>query len=120
MGQEQQSYLLQTCDGVGVSLHQAGVGLGLRLCRAGDLQKTPAHTARFETELTTVKWFSSGAGACVQVFTSIEQPIMEPLSRAFFKMENRLSGAFAVSYISPTPPVKSSMASSVEPPFRDS
>lgn len=50
----------------------------------------------------------------------MEQPIMEPLSRAFFMMENRLSGAFLVSYSSPTPPVKSSMASRVLPPFRDS
>lgn len=45
---------------------------------------------------------------------------MEPLSRAFFMMENRLSGDFLVSYNSPTPPVKSSMASSVLPPFKDS
>lgn len=52
--------------------------------------------------------------------TSIEQPIMEPLSRAFFMMENRLSGAFLVSNNSPTPPVKSSMASRVLPPFKAS
>lgn len=50
----------------------------------------------------------------------MEQPIMEPRSRAFFMMENRFSGAFLVSYSSPTPPVKSSMASRVLPPFRDS
>lgn len=52
--------------------------------------------------------------------TSMEQPIMEPRSRAFFMMENRFLGAFLVSYSSPTPPVKSSMASRVLPPFRDS
>jgi len=34
-------HLLQAGDGVRVSLHQAGGGLGLRLCRAGDLEKTP-------------------------------------------------------------------------------
>ena len=45
---------------------------------------------------------------------------MEPRSRAFFMMGNRLLGALLVSYISPTPPVKSSMASMVLPPFRDS
>lgn len=50
----------------------------------------------------------------------MEQPIMEPRSRAFFMMENMFSGALLVSYSSPTPPVKSSMASRVLPPFRDS
>lgn len=31
------------------------------------------------------------------LFTSIEHPIMEPLSRAFLMMENRPAGAFLVS-----------------------
>lgn len=34
------SYLLHACDGVCMSLHQAGGRLGLRLCRAADLEKT--------------------------------------------------------------------------------
>ena len=55
-----------------------------------------------------------------EVLTSMEQPSMDPLSWAFLRMLKRSAGAVLVSYISPTPPVKSSMASRVVPPFRDS
>lgn len=49
--------------------------------------------------------------------TSSEQPISEARWKAFSKILNRFGGEFSNSYISVTPPVKSSMASQVEPPF---
>lgn len=52
--------------------------------------------------------------------TSKEQPINEDLSKAFSNILKRFGGAASNSYISVTPPVKSSMASHVEPPFKAS
>ena len=49
--------------------------------------------------------------------TSMEHPISEDLSWALSIMLKRFGGAFSSSYISVTPPVKSSMASTVVPPF---
>lgn len=52
--------------------------------------------------------------------TSIEQPSSDPRSRAFVIMRGRSLGAVFSSYISDTPPVKSSKPSVVEPPDRAS
>ena len=51
----------------------------------------------------------------------MEQPMRDPRSCAFIMMFSRLGGCFPrSSNISVTPPVKSSMASEVLPPFSDS
>lgn len=54
------------------------------------------------------------------VLTSIEHPIREPRSWAFIMTVRRLFGALPRSMDSVTPPVKSSIASDVLPPFRHS
>lgn len=56
----------------------------------------------------------------VSVLTSMEQPSSEPLSTALLMMLYRSEGAFPSSYISVTPPVKSSKPSDVLPPDRAS
>lgn len=56
----------------------------------------------------------------VAVLTSIEQPRSDPLSTALRMMLKRSEGALFRSYISVTPPVKSSKPSHVLPPDRAS
>lgn len=55
--------------------------------------------------------------AYLSPLTSMEQPMSEPLSRAFLMMLYSSLGASDNSKYSVTPPVKSSMASKVLPPF---
>lgn len=52
--------------------------------------------------------------------TSMEQPIKEPRSKAFFRMWNKCGSGRARSCISAIPPVKSSKPSVVDPPERAS
>ena len=52
-----------------------------------------------------------------QSLTSMAQLIREDLSYALRSIVKRFDGAERNSYISETPPVKSSMASQVVPPF---
>lgn len=52
--------------------------------------------------------------------TSMEQPSRDPLSSALWMILGRLRGGRLRSYISDTPPVKSSKPSVVLPPDRDS
>jgi len=55
----------------------------------------------------------------VYYLTSTEQPIMDSRSAALAMMLKRFGGGLWVrSNISVTPPVKSSIASLLEPPFR--
>lgn len=56
----------------------------------------------------------------VCVLTSMEQPSSDPLSMALPMMLKRSEGALPSSYISVTPPVKSSKPSDVLPPDRAS
>lgn len=53
-------------------------------------------------------------------FTSMEQPMSDCRWKAFNMIVNKLGGASVNSYISDTPPVKSSIASQVLPPFNAS
>lgn len=52
--------------------------------------------------------------------TSSEQPISDDLWKAFSMMLKSFSGGLVRSMDSVTPPVKSSIASELLPPFRDS
>ena len=54
------------------------------------------------------------------LLTSMEQPSRDPLSRALMMIRWRSPGAFFRSYISATPPVKSSKPSVVLPPDKAS
>lgn len=55
-----------------------------------------------------------------QPLTSMEHPSKEPLFKAFSRISYKSSGASRIWKVSATPPVKSSMASIVLPPFRAS
>jgi len=66
---------------------------------------------------TWVRWIKTMSNN--RQLTSTEQPIMDSRSTALVIMLKRFGGAFWVkSNISVTPPVKSSIASLLEPPFR--
>lgn len=72
------------------------------------------------TCITSVHVAPPGHVVALCTLTSIEQPSSDPRSRAFVIMRGRSLGADFSSYISDTPPVKSSKPSVVEPPDRAS
>lgn len=110
-------YLLHSSDGVSVAFNQTSSGLCFRFSRTCDLMIRKHKHMGFRNGKI---WYWPHFESNKALLTSMEHPSIDPLSTAFLRMRKRFVGAFFVSYISPTPPVKSSIASMVLPPFRDS
>lgn len=123
--------LLQASDWVGVALHKLLESNSLHIKGTWDLFWYKDGTLSHRADWIKVVWYFSHYRisqwrsfnrplGSVPVLTSMEQPSREPLSRALLIILGRSLGALRSSYISETPPVKSSNPSVVLPPDRAS